>query len=53
VVDPEAIEAAGNTDSEAVIGDVQQDYELRLALQTLKAPKDADTLGAIRQSRAP
>jgi carboxyl-terminal processing protease len=52
VVDPKDIEAAGNVDSPAIIGDLQADYELRLALQTIKDEKAADTSGPIRQSRA-
>jgi carboxyl-terminal processing protease len=50
--DPKDIEAAGNVDSPAIIGDLQADYELRLALQTLKEAKAADTSSEIRQSRA-
>lgn len=53
VVDPKEIAAAGETEENAVIGDLQHDYELRLALQTVKTAKDADMLSAIRQSRAP
>jgi carboxyl-terminal processing protease len=52
IVDPKDIEAAGNVDSPAVMGDLQADYELRLALQTIKDEKAADTSGPIRQSRA-
>lgn len=53
VVGPKEIAAAGETEANAVLGDLAHDYQLRLALQTLKASKDADMLGAIRQSRAP
>jgi carboxyl-terminal processing protease len=50
VVDPKEIEAAGNVDSESIIGDLKADYELRLALQALE--QSADTTPPIRQSRA-
>jgi len=54
VVDPKDAGATGDSEAaEAAIGDPQRDYELRLALQTVKAAKNADTLSAIRQSRAP
>lgn len=53
VVDPKDIEAAGDVDSDAVIGNLQQDYELRLAVQTVKSAQDEDALSATRQSRAP
>jgi carboxyl-terminal processing protease len=52
VIDPKDIEAAGNVDSPAIIGDLQADYALRLALQTIKDEKASDTSGPIRQSRA-
>lgn len=52
VVDPKDIEAAGNVDSPAIMGDPQADYELRLAVQTLKDEKAEDTSALIRQSRA-
>jgi carboxyl-terminal processing protease len=52
VVDPKAIEAAGNVDSPAIMGDLWADYELRLAVQTIKDEKAADTPELIRQSRA-
>jgi carboxyl-terminal processing protease len=51
VVDPKEIEAAGDVDSPAVIGDLKADYELRLALQTLK-DEQADMSNLIRHSRA-
>jgi carboxyl-terminal processing protease len=52
LVDSQQIEAAGKVDSPAVVGDLQADYELRLALDTVKsAGRDASL--AIRQSRAP
>jgi carboxyl-terminal processing protease len=50
VVDPKEIEAAGDVDSAAIIGDLKADYELRLALQALE--QGADTTAPIRQSRA-
>jgi carboxyl-terminal processing protease len=52
VVAPKDIEAAGNIDSPAIMGNLQADYELRLALQTIKDEKAADTTPAIRQSRS-
>ncbi|HVF17368.1 MAG TPA: S41 family peptidase [Steroidobacteraceae bacterium] len=51
IVDPRDIEAAGNVDSPAIIGDLQADYVLRLALQTLK-DEQADMSSLIRHSRA-
>jgi carboxyl-terminal processing protease len=53
IVDPKEIEAAGNVDSSAIIGNLQADYELRLALQTTKDAVKQDTTLAIRQSLAP
>lgn len=53
LVDTKEIEAAGKVDSPAVMGDVQADYELRLALDTMKNEKREDSTLAIRQSRAP
>jgi carboxyl-terminal processing protease len=52
VVDPKQIEAAGMVDSSAVIGDPETDYELRLALDTIKASTIPGTMAA-RESRAP
>jgi carboxyl-terminal processing protease len=53
VVDPQQIEAvAGKADSSTVMGDVQADYALRLALDTIKSER-RDAALAIRQSRAP
>ena len=49
LVDSKQIEAAGNVDSPAIIGDPQADYELRLALQTVKE-EEADMSQLIRQS---
>jgi carboxyl-terminal processing protease len=53
VVDPKDIEAAGIVDSSTTIGDLQADYELRLALQTTKEATTRDTTVAIRQSLVP
>jgi carboxyl-terminal processing protease len=53
VVDPKEIETAGNVDSSAVFGDLQADYELRVALQITKDAVKQDTTVAIRQSLAP
>lgn len=49
VVDEKELTAQGGTDSPAVYGNPQDDYELKLAVSTLQQ-KDG---GAIRQSRAP
>ena len=55
VVDPKDIERAGDAkvDANAALGDLHGDYELRLALETVKATKGDDAIVAIRQSRAP
>lgn len=53
LVDPKDIEAAGKVDSSAVIGDLDADYELRLALETTKNAVQPDAALAVRQSPAP
>lgn len=53
LVDTKQIEAAGKVDSPAVMGDVEADYELRLALDTVRDGRQEDAALAIRQSRAP
>jgi carboxyl-terminal processing protease len=53
LVEPKDIEAAGKVDSSAVMGDLQADYELSLALQSIKEPTPRDTTLATRQSLAP
>lgn len=52
VVDPKQIEAAGMVDSSAVIGDFEADYELRLALENMKASTLPGSVAA-SQRRAP
>jgi carboxyl-terminal processing protease len=52
VVDPSEIEAAGLADSSVVIGDLGADYELRLALETVKTSTRPGAVAA-SQSRAP
>jgi carboxyl-terminal processing protease len=52
VVSPKDIEAAGNVDSPAIMGDLQADYELRVALDRIKDEETADTAGPMRQSSA-
>jgi carboxyl-terminal processing protease len=52
IVDPQQIEAAGKVVSSAVFGDLQADYELRLALDTIKHARAPDAPLAVSQSRA-
>jgi len=52
VVDSQQVAAADKVDASAVMGDVKADYELRLALDTIKNERRDASL-AVRQSLAP
>ncbi len=53
VIDPKDIELAGRVDSSAVLGDLEADYELRVALDTTKNAQPLSAAVAASQSTAP
>lgn len=52
LVDPKDIEAAGQVDSSAVMGDLDADYELRVALDTTKNAQAASAHAAVTASQS-